>query len=66
MGLAELIEQSVSEEIDDNEDVRVLIVRGKKIITTTASVILVSRKLSTASIKVTLPEVGQDIRVKKV
>ncbi len=66
MGLAEPTEQGGSEEVDNNEDVRVLAVRGWKITTTIASAIPADGKMSTASSKVTLPEVGQDVRVKKV
>ncbi len=66
MGLAEPTKQSGSEEVDDDEDVRVSAVRDRKITTTIASAILVGGKLSTASSKVTLPEGGQDVRVKKV
>ncbi len=66
MGLAEPTERGGSEEVDDDKDVRVSAVRGRKITTTTASAIPTSGKLSTASFKVTLPEGGQDVRVKKV
>ncbi len=66
MGLAELTEQNDSEEVDDDEDVRLLAVRGRKITITTASAIPASGKLSIASTKVTLPEGMQDVRVKKV
>ncbi len=66
MGLAEPIEQSDSEEVDDNKDVRVSAVRGRKITTTTTSAIPAGGKLSIASIKVTLPKVVQNVRVKKV
>ncbi len=66
MDLAEPKEQSGSEQVNDNEDVRVSAVRGRKITITTASVIPVGRKLSTASLKMTLPESGQDVSVKKV
>ncbi len=45
MSLGEPTEQSGSEEVNDDKDVRVLAVRGRKIITTTASVIPADRKL---------------------
>ncbi len=66
MGLTEPTERGGSENVDDNKDVRVSAVRGRKITTTTASAIPTGRKLSTASSKVTLAESGQDVRVKKV
>ena len=67
MGLAEPTEQSGAEEVDDDEDVRVSAVRGRKITTTTASTIPAGGRLSTASTKMTLPvSGGQDVRVKKV
>ncbi len=66
MGLAEPTEESSSEEVDDDEDVRVSTVRGRKITTTIANAIPAGGKLSTASSKVTLLEGGQDVRVKKV
>ncbi len=67
MGLAEPTEQiSGSEEVDDDKDIRVLVVRDRKITIITASTIPASGKLSMASFKVTLPEGGQDMGVKKV
>ena len=42
------MEQNGSEEVDNNKDVRVLIVKDRKILITTTSVIPVSRKLSTS------------------
>ncbi len=66
MGLAKPKEQSGGEEVNDNKYVRVLIVKGKKITTTTTSVILVGGKLLTTSTKMTLPEGEQVVRVKKV
>lgn len=56
MGLAEPIEQGDSEEVDDDKDVRVSIVKDRKIITTIASAIPASGKLLMTSFKVTLPE----------
>ncbi len=66
MGLAEPIEQSDSEEVDDNKDVRVSAVKGRKITTTTTNAIPAGGKLLTVSSKMTLPESGQDVKVKKV
>ena len=66
MSLTEPKEQSGNEKIDNNKDIRVSAVRGRKITITTISVILASRKLSITSIKMTLPEGMQDVRVKKV
>ncbi len=66
MGLAKPTEQIGSQKVNDDKDVRVSAVRGRKITTTTASVILAYGKLSTASFKVILPKSGQDVRVKKV
>ena len=60
------IRQSDSEEIDDNKDIKVSAIKGKKITTTTASAIFAGGKLLTISIKVTLPGGGQDVRVKIV
>ncbi len=56
MGLAKPTEQSGSEEVDDNGDIKVSEVRGRKITITNASVIPVGRKLSTASFMGNLPE----------
>ena len=58
MGLAKLKKQSGSKEVNDNKNVRVLVVRGRKITTTTTSLISASRKLSMISTKVTLPKGG--------
>ncbi len=66
MGLAESIEQSDSEGANDNKDVKISAIRGRKIITITTSVIPASGKLLTISTKVTWPEDEQDMRVKKV
>ena len=67
MGLTEPTEQSGAEKVDDNKNVRILAVRGRKIITTTASAILVGGKLLTISTKMTLPvSGGHDVRVKKI
>lgn len=61
MSLAEPIEQSGNKKVDDDEDVRVLAVRGRKITTTTISTIPTGGKLSTTSMKITLPEGEKDI-----
>ena len=66
MSLTKSIEQSDSERVDNNKNVRVLAIRGKKITTTTTSAIFVGGKLLTASIKVTLLENKQDVRLKKI
>ena len=66
MDLAELTELSDSEGVDDDEDIRVSAVKGRKITTTTVCAILIGGKLLTALINVTLPEGGQDVSVKKV
>ena len=54
MSLAEPIKQNGSEEVDNDKDVRVSVVRGKKITITTACAILAGGKQLTRSIKVTL------------
>ena len=56
MGLAEPTKQSISKEVNDDKDVRVLIVKGKKITTIIANAIFVGGKLSIASIKIILPK----------
>ena len=56
IGLAELTKQNGSKEVNNNKDVRVLPVRGRKITITTTTAIPAGGKLSTASIKVTLLE----------
>ncbi len=66
MSLTELIEQSGKEKVNDYKDVKVSVIRDKKITTTIASIILAGGKLSTTSTKVTLSKSVQDIRVKKV
>ena len=66
MSLAEPTKQSDSEEIDNNKDIRISIVRGRKIIITTASAIFVGGKLLMASTKKTLPKNEQDMKIKKV
>ncbi len=55
------IKQSGSEKVDNNEDIRVSVVRGRKSITTTASAIPTGRKLLMASTKEILSEGEQDI-----
>lgn len=66
MSLAELIEQSSSKRVNDNKDVRISVVKGKKITITTISVIFAGGKLLTILTKVTMLKGGQDERVKKV
>ena len=66
ISLAEPIKQNCSKKVDEDKDIRVLVVKSKKISTTIASAIFASGKLLTASTKVTLLEDGQDVRVKKV
>ena len=66
MDLAKPIEQSSSEKVEDNKDVRASAVKSRKIITTTAYAILVGRKLLIALTKVILLEGGQNMKVKKV
>lgn len=46
MGLVECTEQSSSKKVDDNENIKLSIVKGRKIITTTISAILMGGKLS--------------------
>lgn len=45
MGLAKPTEQNNNEEVDDNEDIRVSVIKGRKINTTIASIIPVGGKL---------------------
>ncbi len=66
IGLLEYTKQNGSEEVDDDKDVRVSVVRGRKITITTISVILVGGKLLMKSTKMTLLEDRQYIRVKKI
>ncbi len=54
----ELIEQSGSEEVIDNKDVRVSVIRGRKITTTIVSAIPIENKLLMISTKMTLPKGG--------
>ncbi len=56
MGLVKPTEQSGDKKVDDNKDVRVSAVKGRKITTTTISAIFTGGKLLTASSKVTLSE----------
>ncbi len=48
MGLVEPKKHSGSDKVDDDKDVRVSVVRSRKITTTTTSIILAGRKLSIA------------------
>ena len=66
MSLAKLKKQNSSKKINNNKDVRVLAVRGRKITITTVNIIPASEKLLTALIKVTLLEDRQNVRVKKI
>ena len=50
----------------EDKDVKVLVVKSRKITTTTASAIFANRKLLTTSTKVTLLEDTQDVKVKKI
>lgn len=51
---------------NNNKDVKLLVIRGRKIIITTISIILASGKLLTISTKVTWSEDKQDVKMKKV
>lgn len=66
MGLAKFTEYNGSKKVDNNKDVRVSVVRGRKIPITTTSVIFVGGKLSAALTKMTLQETGQNMRVKNI
>lgn len=66
MSLAKSIKQNSSEKVNNNKDVRVLIVKSRKIFINTASTILTSGKLSMISIKMTLLENKQDVKVNKI
>lgn len=66
MSLAKSTKQNSSEEVNKNKDIRVSVIRGRKITITTTSAILAGGKLSTASAKITSLKGGQDVRVKKV
>ncbi len=58
--------QSGSEKVDDDKDIKVSAVRGRKITTTTASARPAGGKLLMASSKITLLEGEQDVRMKKI
>ena len=64
MGQTEYTE--FSEAVDDNKDVRISAIRSRKITITIASARFAGGKLSTILINMTLPDGGQDVRVKKV
>lgn len=66
MGLAEPIEQSDSEEVNDNKNVRVSRVKSRKTITATINAISMCRRLLTVSIQMILPGNKQNVRVKNV
>lgn len=55
-----------SKEIDDDEDVKVLVIRGRKIAIITASTKPAVEKLLMASIKVTLREDERDVSMSKI
>lgn len=58
--------QRGSEEINDNKNVRILVVKSKKITTIIRSIKLAFKKRLTMSIKVNLVENGQDVSIKKI
>ena len=66
MSLAKSTEQNSSKKVDNDKIVRILVIKDRKIIITTASAILASKKLLTVLTKVILPKGEQDVRVKKV
>lgn len=66
MDLAKPIDQNGSKKIDDNKNIKIPVLKGRKIIITTANTISVCRKLLTALTTVILPECWQDVRVKKI
>lgn len=55
-----------SEQIDDNKDVKILVVRRKKIAITTLGTKPAIEKLLMVSTKMAFAEDGQDVSVKKV
>lgn len=59
-------QQYSSEEINDDKNVRIPAVKGRKITITTASAKPVVGKLLTASTKVVLIEDGRDVNVRKI
>lgn len=66
MGLAKSIKQNSSKKVNNNKDIRVLVIKSRKIPINTASAILISRKLSMISIKMILLENKQNVKVKKI
>lgn len=66
MGLAKSIKQNSSKKVNNNKDIRVLVIKSWKIPINTASAILISRKLSMISIKMILLENKQNVKVKKI
>ena len=66
MGLVKPIEQNSSKKINNNGDVRVLIVRGSKITINIANIKSAGRKLSTMLIKIILLENKKNVKVKKI
>ena len=66
MSLVEPTKQSGSKVVNNNKDVQISVVKDRKIIITTTSTILASRKLLTVSTKVTLLRGKQDMKVKKI
>ncbi len=65
-GLTERTEQSGSEQVDDDEEVRVPALKGRKVAMTTAGAKPEGGKLLTASTRVALGKDGQDVSVRKV
>ena len=67
MGLMKPIKQNNGEEINDDKNVRISLVKGRKITAITVSAISARKKLLTTSTNMTLLELdGQDMRVKKI
>ena len=56
MGLAEPIEQNGSKKVNDNKDVKVLAIKGRKITIIIASTISAGGKMLIVLTKLTLPE----------
>lgn len=59
-------QQHGSEEVNDNKDIRILAICGKKIVIILASTKSTVGKLLTMSIKVALMKDGQDMNIKKI
>ena len=66
MSLAELAKQSGGKKVNDNKDVKISVVKRRKITTTIASAKPISGKLPPTSTKMSLPNHRQDLRVKRV